>query len=703
MNIFGLHFIDWLVLLAYFVAMIWIGRRASARIHKQADFFLAGRTLGKLFQFFLNFGNMTDASGAVRTSSIVYNQGVGGVWLVFQTLFMTPYYWFMTAWFRRTRLTTVADIFPDRFGGKFLAVLYAVLAIFVNVVSIGGGYLVTYKVLEIFIVKPESAYTLAEKGMITEFREFSVLNERYSEGRLADSERERFEYLKRLQERGEVRSYVSYVHPLAVCLLFAVVVGAYVIMGGMAAAALTDAFQGIMIVVFSVILIPFGLWHLGGLRAFQEKIPDRLLDLFGSGVSTEFTWYSVGAILLLSMVQIHGVAGNMAIAGSARDETAAATGAVSGGFLKRIMIIAWCFCGLIAFAMFGGGLSDPDAVWGTLCRTLLGPGFLGLMLVGLISAEMAGLSAQCLTLSALFVRNVYLVIWPHKTEKEGLTMARVLVGLSLFVSIGVAFSINDLLAYAKMQLTLNVAFGAAILVIFKWRRVTKAAVTVAVLATLFVNVVIPFLVPMVPAWRSHPSLQARTAEKVQIHAVRAHADDVREGRASQIGERVEKRHVIPPKSIFFDRVVADDPKDPHSDTHGQGRFHFELFLLALAGMDLAKLVPAQLLTAIYVFDSILPFILLFGISLLTFRKAPAAEPFYVKMRTPVIGDPDADARQLEAHLAEPSQTVKRQLFPGSAWEFHRWGKRDAVAFGTCCLIALAIFGFFAGLLQIGRL
>jgi len=93
----GLHLADWLVILSYFGGMAWIGRSTASSVHGQSDFFLAGRKLGGIFQFFLNFGNMTEATGAVKTSSLVFSQGVGGVWLSLQTLFMTPYYWFMNA------------------------------------------------------------------------------------------------------------------------------------------------------------------------------------------------------------------------------------------------------------------------------------------------------------------------------------------------------------------------------------------------------------------------------------------------------------------------------------------------------------------------------------------------------------------------------------------------------------------------------
>ncbi|HEX2100192.1 MAG TPA: hypothetical protein VHF69_06000, partial [Candidatus Synoicihabitans sp.] len=92
----GIHFLDLLVIAAYLVLVIYLGHRSTrGQSNTQEGYFLAGRKLGKVYQFFLNFGNATDANGAVSAASLVYQQGVSGVWLGFQLIFLNPYYWFM--------------------------------------------------------------------------------------------------------------------------------------------------------------------------------------------------------------------------------------------------------------------------------------------------------------------------------------------------------------------------------------------------------------------------------------------------------------------------------------------------------------------------------------------------------------------------------------------------------------------------------
>ena len=94
----GVHPLDLLVVLGYLVAVVFIGHRASKAVATEEGFFLAGRKLGKFYQFFLMFGNATEPQGAVSTASLVFQRGVTGVWFSFTTVFMNPYFWFMNTW-----------------------------------------------------------------------------------------------------------------------------------------------------------------------------------------------------------------------------------------------------------------------------------------------------------------------------------------------------------------------------------------------------------------------------------------------------------------------------------------------------------------------------------------------------------------------------------------------------------------------------
>lgn len=670
----SLHVIDILVVLAYLIVVVYFGHRASKAMAGGEGFFLAGRKLGKLYQFLLNFGNSTDANGAVSTASLVYQQGASGVWLSLQTLFMNPYYWFMNLWFRRVRLMTVADLFEDRLGSRGLATFYAVFQIIASVVvTIGFGNLISYKISASLMVKPEAAWTAEERESVANYQEMKTLEKPARGGTLSPDLKTRLDRLHDADARGELRSYITAIEPWSFYVLYTVIVGIYVVMGGLTATAMNEALQAVLTIVFSILLIPLGLSAIGGWSQLGAKVPEEMFDLFGHAASNVTGWTVVG-ILLVSVVQIHGIIGNMSVSGSAKDEYAARFGAVAGTYAKRIMIIMWAFTGLIAIALYQGAhtLSDPDETWGIMSRQLLAPGLLGLMLIGLLANNMDTVAAQTMAIAGLFVRNVYRNFRPELTDRDSVRAGRWAIVAALGFGIYAATQMTNVFNVMQLLLTVNVPFGAAVILIFKWRRLTSAAVWTAVIVSALVNIVSPFVVPLVPAWRSHPAL-------VELAA------------PGPDGRR---------EAVFFAKVVRANPDDDASRLEGRERFHTELFLLDRVGLDLASRPASARFALRLFFDGLFPFALLLLVSWFT-RPAPAEviDRFYGKMKTPVAASPELDEAEMAETLRNPRRFEHHKLFPNSSWEFTKWNRVDTVGFLVCCAVSGAILALFALLLK----
>ena len=128
MTIWGINIIDLLIVLVFLIILIWIGARTKRDNNSTQDFFLAGRKLNKMYQFFLNFGCSTHADQTVAVTREIYRQGIGGMWIQFLVLFLTPFYWFTTFFFRRVRLVTIGDFFAERFRSKFLGAAHFIVA-----------------------------------------------------------------------------------------------------------------------------------------------------------------------------------------------------------------------------------------------------------------------------------------------------------------------------------------------------------------------------------------------------------------------------------------------------------------------------------------------------------------------------------------------------------------------------------------------
>lgn len=703
MHFFGLHWIDGLIIVAYIVGILAIGKILSHGVKNEKDFFLGGRSLGKWFQFFLSFGSMADPGQATTTSSSVYRQGAGGAWLALITLFLTPYYWFLNVWFRRVRLTTTADLFADRFGHRFLGSLYAVTTILVIIVSIAGGNVVALKTLQPLMAKSPSIYTPVERESVDNYHEFVQLRKDRASSALPQTREERYDLLKSYYDRGELQPYVTYLHPAIFFAISSLLVAVFIMLGGLKASAMVDAVQAILVIIISVVLIPFGLVKIGGTEALHRKVPEVMFNLFGGGAMSEYTWYSIGALLLVQFVGIAGSQANMTISGSAKNEFAARIGAVTGGFSKRFVTIAWAYCGLIAVALFGAGLSDPDQTWGLLTNALLPVGLIGVMIIGILGGKLALLGAQSVVMAGLVVKNIYEPIFPGKSERHYMVVARLTVPFALVLGIVVGLYLNSVIALLKFAIVLLVVWGVPITMVFLWRRLTEIAVRVQVIATLILIAVIPWSVPNIPAMARSEALTLMTRERMVQVKTTATTADVAMKRATVEGETITKTQRTEPVSVYFEEgVVRVDPKNPDSPKTGIGLFRTEVWLISLLGVDVAGFNSAQLMTTRYVVDALLPVLILIVVSLLTKpTDSVRVARFYVRMKTPVGETLEEDAKAVEAGYADPTRYDHLKLFPRSNWELTKWTRQDALGFFGCCALVGVILLFFKGVLMIG--
>jgi solute:Na+ symporter, SSS family len=681
-----MHWLDVGIIVVFIISMLWLGWRASRRMTTADDFHLAGRRLGKVYQFFLNLGTSTNADQAIVVSREIYRQGIGGMWIQYLVLFLTPFYWFTTAFFRRVRLVTIGDFFTERFKSRFLGGAFAVFTLLLAFLGSGVGYMVAAKTMMALTPKPVEKYTLEERASVELFQEFQALRSRDA-AELTDGERLRLDELADRDKRGELRSFVSYTNPLGIYLAGAIIVGLYTMMGGFFAAAITDVIQGILITTFSFLLIPLGLAKVGGFRGLHAAVPDYMFHLFGSAATSEYAWYTILAMILANLVSIIAVATGMQTAGSARNEMTARVGMIGGMFFKRFIMIFWALTGLLAIALYAGRLHDPDLIWGYMTMDLLFPGAIGLMMAGILSAQMSTLSAGSVSYSALFIRNLYQPFVKPKSERHLVNVGRATVGVTLIGGVGTAMFIGNLLDLFKYFISLPAVFGAAIWLGFIWRRVTRAAVIAQVFICFVIYALVPNLFQSLDWARAHPAFLKETRPQIVTIETRAVHEDVEAGRASAVGEAIRRERVNPPEGIFFERVARTDPEDPGSPRVGIGRFHAEIWVLSWFGIDFAGASKAQLSAARFGFDALFPFVLLFLFSAVT-RPVPKADldRFFARVHTPVQRTPEEEERALRRAVERYEEVEKRKLFPGSNWEIMKPGWIDVLGFGGSWLL-----------------
>jgi len=707
MLVFGLHIIDLVVLVAFLFGIIGLGWWTSRGVKGEKDFYLGGRKLGRALNFFLNFGSMTDSSGAPTTSAEVFRTGAGGIWISLQTLFITPFYWFSTTWFRRVRLVTMADLFIERLNSRSLATAYVLFNIYTSLLLLGFGNVASFKVASAMIVKPPDQYSASEKAMVDQYNEYASLKAQYTAGALPPAQRERFAELDSKVTRGDINSFVSYVKPLPFYIGYSLIVAMYITLGGLKAAAVTDAVQGLLILVFTVFMIPVGLMRIGGLHALHQAVPEFMFRIFGTVTASDYAWYSILGITFTSMVQIFGLIWNMSNAGSAKDEAAARFGQVVGAFTKRIVIIAWMLCGLIAVAMFPAGLADTENVWGMMTKTLLGPGLLGLMLSGMLLGHMPAVGANAINIAGLMARNIYEPIVKGKSQAHYLVVGQILVVVTLALSILCSIVGAGAVKLITSVITLNAFFGAVVLMIFFWRRLSVPAIWLSFIIWIVVIGLTPVFAPNFARLAHNPAFLEMTPQRSITALVSATAQDVAAGHAKKLGEPVQKTVTIPPQPIYFEKVVRSIPDDPNSPMEGQGRFQVEVYMLHLLGAPVSQFNKAGLLAAHWLVDGFLPFFMLVILSYLLpgARPIPAdlhrIDGFYAKLKTPIAPTPEEDDREVALTYENPSRFDHLRLFPGTTWEFTKWSRHDVLGFGACWGVVCLILGFLWLVLNVG--
>ena len=716
--------LDYLVLVAYFVLMIWMGRVAMRRVKAQEDYFMGGRQFGKWLQAFAAFGAGTGSSDPVNTARTTFTSGMSGIWSTMSWLFVTPFYWLTGVWYRRMRHMTLGDWYVERYESKAMGAAYTVFGILFYMVYGSMLFSAIGKV-----AAPLLGDTLTVWGSTWQL-----------------------EYV--------------------LVPLIAIIVIVYGVLGGLTAAYWTDMVQGIFIIILSVILVPFGLKALvaqfgdpstdglmTGFTIMHQQLPQSLFQLVGSTNSSEFPLYRIVAVTVISLigivVQPHFIATG---GGSAKTEFHARVGLVAGNLAKRFCTIGWAITALIVLTLYADNaevMRDPDRAWGIASRELLTSGLRGLMLACLLAALMSSADTYMLVSAALIVRNLYLpYLRPGATEASCLRMGRL---CGMIVIVGAALvSLKMMNVFQQLQLTwiVPVVFAAPFWVGLFWRRATTTASWVTIGFTVVFFFVAPRLIPVVmpsiqesnrftivtdqvttrvPRQATPSDVRRRQMEIQEYERLQSSAQGTPSFNASQdqnnapmpltVGATVHDTLVSGGKSIYWSggvetlagaqMVVTQNQQDSSSGKEvvrrnfegplrGKGTFRLDFLIYDFMGIKLQTLSDSMLATLELPIKIVLPFLVMIGVSLVTRRNSKEGmDRYYSKMKTAVLPDPEEDRVALNQAYANRQVLEARKWFPGSDLEVEKPTLLDVGGFLITFLICFLIIGLAIWVATIG--
>ena len=130
--------IDLGVIAAYLLAVLGLGLYQALKIRTTGDYYAGGRKFNKFYLMMHALGTASHADEPVSVIGGAYEKGLSGIWYTFLYLPLTPIFWLLAPYIRRSRFVTSADFFRARYD-RSLAILYAIVGVLKMSVAIGVG------------------------------------------------------------------------------------------------------------------------------------------------------------------------------------------------------------------------------------------------------------------------------------------------------------------------------------------------------------------------------------------------------------------------------------------------------------------------------------------------------------------------------------------------------------------------------------
>jgi len=447
---YSLGFIDYLIIIIYFVFVLSIGWALKKYMKNASAFLEAGRSLpawitGLAF-ISANLGALEvigmAASGAKYGMMTVHFYWIGAIpAMIFLALFMMPFYY-------GSKARSVPEYLKLRFDEKtraFNAFSFAIMTVLSSGISMYALALLAQVLL------PWN-FSINFMGMnITEF-DFYLL-------------------------------------------VAALVVLVYTYLGGLTSAIYNEVLQFFLIVIGFLPLVFLGLKHIGGWQGLKANLSESMIHSWKyTGTASEnpmgVEWFGVlmGLGFVLSfgywctnflVVQRAMAAGSMSAA-----RRTPLIGAIPKMFIPFLVI----FPGMIAIALIKSpeidftlpaknGSYDFDKVIPTLLNTYFPTGVLGLGVTALLASFMSGMAGNVSAFNTVFTYDIYQsYIKPNQTDAHYLKVGRFATIFGIIISILAAYIaklFNNVMDFLQLIFAfINAPLFATFLLGMFWKRTT---------------------------------------------------------------------------------------------------------------------------------------------------------------------------------------------------------------------------------------
>lgn len=283
----------------------------------------------------------------------------------------------------------------------------------------------------------------------------------------------------------------------------------YTAVGGLWAVMVTDILQFVVLSAAVFILLPLSFDMAGGVEGFVQHVPDDFFNLINGE-------YTIGFILAFTIFHIAYIGGNWTFVQrytSVDSPRSARKVAFLFAALYLISPVIWMMPPMIYKAINPSliGLETENAYL-QMCRLVLPPGLLGLMLTGMYFSTSASANTALNVVSAVFTNDIYKgMVNPGASDAQLMRIARRsswVFGLGMIL---IALIIPYVGGIVEVILSIGAVTGGPLLApplwaLFSRKLSGKAALRISIL-TLAVNLIFKIAVPLIFSFKLSRELE----------------------------------------------------------------------------------------------------------------------------------------------------------------------------------------------------
>lgn len=275
------------------------------------------------------------------------------------------------------------------------------------------------------------------------------------------------------------------------CVILGCIVVIYTMTGGLWAVLLTDTLQFLVLTLTVVIAVFLGLNHIGGLSGFMEKTPEGFLNI----TAGEYTWMFLFGWMLVNAFQL-GAEWQFLQRYFCVSRPADARKAL---YLFGALYTVFPFF-FMAPAMFYRTVTndaDPEEAFILMCREVLPPGMIGMMIAALFSATASLVSSVLNVYASVLTDDIYKkTIRPQASERETVTAGRIITVLVGIYMVAGSILIPTLTTMRDWIIVFTSLIGPALLLPTIWglfsTRVSQSSVWWCVICNVAVGLLVKF-------------------------------------------------------------------------------------------------------------------------------------------------------------------------------------------------------------------